>query len=67
MDAKIAVAIAQSKRNPSYSYHNFICERPSRLWLILPFLTPTSVEVTLNDKKVERWVGTGLRVAPMPT
>ena len=58
MDAKIAGwQTPESKRNASYSYHNFICERPSRLWLIIPFLTPAGVEVTLNGEKVEplRW------------
>jgi len=53
MDAMIAGwQRPESKRNPSYSYHNFICEQPSRLWLIVPFLTPTGVEVVLNDEKV---------------
>jgi hypothetical protein len=58
MDATIAGwQTPESKRNASYSYHNFICERPSRLWLIVPFLSPTRVEVTLNGEKVEplRW------------
>ena len=54
MDAKIAGwQTPEGKRNGSYAYHNFICERPSRLWLILPFLTHTDVEVTLNGEKVE--------------
>ena len=58
MDAKIAGwQTPEGKRNPSYSYHNFICARPSRLWLIIPFLTPTGVEATLNGEKVDplRW------------
>ena len=54
MDAKIAGwQTPEGKRNGSYAYHNFICERPSRLWLILPFLTHTDVEVTLNGDKLE--------------
>jgi len=54
MDAKIAGwQTPEGKRNGSYGYHNFICERPSRLWLILPFLTHVDVEVTLNGDKVE--------------
>jgi hypothetical protein len=51
MDAKIGDW--QSNGRDSYSYHNFICERPSRLWLIIPFLTATGVEVALNGEKVE--------------
>ncbi|MEI7953709.1 MAG: hypothetical protein WCJ66_00950 [Verrucomicrobiota bacterium] len=54
MDAKIAGwQTPEGKRNGSYAYHNFICERPSRLWLILPFLTHTDVDVTLNGDKLE--------------
>ena len=54
MDARIAAwQTPESKRNASYSYHNFVCERPSRLWLILPFLTRIRVEVTLNGEKVD--------------
>ena len=53
MDAKIAVWQTPSREETSYSYHNFICERPSRLWLIVPFLTPTGVEATLNGEKVD--------------
>ena len=58
MDARIAGwQTPESKRNVSYSYHNFICERPSRLWLIVPFLTHTDFELTLNGEKVAplRW------------
>jgi hypothetical protein len=58
MDARIAAwQMPESRRNPSYSYHNFICERPAQLWLIIPFLTPTGVEVTLNGEKIDklRW------------
>jgi len=50
MDAKIA---DWQKNHGAGGYHNFICERPSRLWLILPFLTGTGVEATLNGTKVE--------------
>jgi hypothetical protein len=55
MDAKIADW--QTNRGGSYAYHNFICERPSRLWLIVPFLSPADVELALNGEKVEplRW------------
>jgi hypothetical protein len=55
MDAKIADW--QTNRGGSYAYHNFICERPSRLWLIVPFLTHTDFELTLNGEKVAplRW------------
>ena len=56
MDAKIAgwqTPAGKKNGNGSYGYHNFICERPSRLWLIIPFLTHTNVEVTLNGDKVE--------------
>ncbi len=54
MDARIATwQTPESKRNASYSYHNFVCERPSRLWLILPFLTRTRVDVTLNGENVD--------------
>ena len=47
----------ERKRNPSYSYHNFIGARPSRLWLIVPFLTPVGVEATLNSERIDplRW------------
>jgi len=38
----------ESKKQFSYSYHNFICERPERLWLIIPFLSQTAVDVTLG-------------------
>jgi hypothetical protein len=51
MDATIAGwQTPEAKKNPSYSYHNFIGERPSRLWLVLPFLAPPSVELTLNGE-----------------
>lgn len=55
MDAKIADW--QTNRGGSYAYHNFVCERPSRLWLIVPFLTRCDFELTLNGEKVEplRW------------
>jgi hypothetical protein len=54
MDGKIA---AWQATRGGGGYHNFICERPSRLWLIVPFRTPASVEVTLNGAKVAalRW------------
>jgi hypothetical protein len=54
MDGKIA---AWQATGGGGAYHNFICERPSRLWLIVPFRTPASVEVTLNGAKVAalRW------------
>lgn len=58
MDAKIASwQEPENKKNASYSYHNFIGARPSRLWLIVPFLAPARVELTLNGEKVEplRW------------
>ena len=58
MDAKIAGwQTPEGRRHASYSYHNFIGERPSRLWLVLPFLTRAGVEVALNGEKVEalRW------------
>ena len=42
----------ESKKQFSYSYHNFICERPERLWLIIPFLSQTAVDVTLNGQPV---------------
>ena len=35
MDAKIAGWQASSET--SYSYHNFTCSRPDRLWLVIPF------------------------------
>jgi hypothetical protein len=35
-----------------YSYHNFICERPERLWLIVPFLERTEVALRLNGQVV---------------
>jgi len=60
MDAKIAGwQRPESKRNPSYSYHNFICERPDRLWLIIPFLSQTGVDVEINGEEVDtlRWDG----------
>lgn len=54
MDAKIAAwQTPESKKVASYSYHNFVCARPSRLWLIIPFLSHTDVEVTFNGKKIE--------------
>ncbi len=54
MDAKIAEW--QANRGGG-GYHNFICERPSRLWLIIPFLTHVDCELMLNGQKVEppRW------------
>ena len=53
MDAKIAGwQKPESKKIESYSYHNFVCERPGRLWLVLPFLSPTNVAVTLNGQAV---------------
>lgn len=58
MDARIAGwQTPEGKRNVSYSYHNFICERPSRLWLIIPFLSRAGVELSLNGEKVDslRW------------
>jgi hypothetical protein len=60
MDVKIAGwQMPESKRNPSYSYHNFICERPERLWLVIPFLSQTGVDVEINGEKVDmlRWDG----------
>ena len=42
----------ESKRNQSYSYHNFICERPERLWLIIPFLSQTGVDVAINGERI---------------
>ena len=54
MDATIAAwQTPASKAIPSYSYHNFICERPSRLWLVVPFLTPAGLEVALNGKRLD--------------
>jgi hypothetical protein len=56
MDVKISgwqTPEGKKNGNGSYGYHNFICERPSRLWLILPFLTHTDCEVTLNGGKIE--------------
>jgi hypothetical protein len=35
-----------------YSYHNYVGERPERLWLIIPFLRETGVEVELNGRKL---------------
>jgi hypothetical protein len=54
MDGKIA---AWQATRGGGGYHNFICERPSRLWLIVPVRTPARVEVTLNGAKVDplRW------------
>jgi hypothetical protein len=53
MDAKIARwQMPESKRNASYSYHNFIGERPSQLWLIIPFLKRAEVEVNFNGHKM---------------
>jgi hypothetical protein len=37
--------------NP-YSYHNFIGERPERLWLVIPFLRETGVKAELNGRKL---------------
>ena len=55
MDAKIANW--QTNPGGSYAYHNFVCERPSRLWLIVPFLTRCDFELWLNGEKVAplRW------------
>ncbi len=55
MDAKIADW--QTNRGASYAYHNFVCERPSRLWLIVPFLTRCDIELMFNGEKVSplRW------------
>jgi hypothetical protein len=54
MDAKIAEW--QATRGGG-GYHNFIGERPSRLWLIIPFFMHTDFELTLNGEKVAplRW------------
>lgn len=53
MDATIAGwQTPQAKHHVSYSYHNFIGARPSRLWLIVPFLTNTTVGVALNGENV---------------
>lgn len=35
-----------------YSYHNYIGERPERLWLIIPFLRETAVAAELNGRKL---------------
>jgi hypothetical protein len=57
MDAKIAGWQKSRGDAPNfgnqYSYHNFICERPSRLWLIIPFLTRTGVELAINGEKID--------------
>jgi hypothetical protein len=42
----------ESKQQPSYQYHNFIGSRPERLWLIIPFLHPTRVDVAINGEPV---------------
>ncbi len=58
MDAKIAQwQEPENQKKVSYSYHNFVGARPGRLWLIVPFLRPTDVSVTLNDQPVPsvRW------------
>ena len=54
MDAKIE---NWQRTRGGGGYHNFIGERPSRLWLIIPFLTPVDFEMTLNGQKMEslRW------------
>ena len=53
----VQIAGWQQQRTGSYAYHNFIGERPSRLWLIVPFLTHVDFDLTLNGGKVEpvRW------------
>jgi hypothetical protein len=55
MGEKIAEWQRNSAEQGSYypqNYHNFVCERPERLWLVVPLLTPTDVKVTLNGKPV---------------
>lgn len=42
---------APDHRN-KYSYHNYIGERPERLWLIIPFLRATGVDMELNGSKL---------------
>ena len=46
----------RARRNPSYSYHNFICERPERLWLIIPFLSrPIRRDAQRREGRPLRW------------
>ena len=56
MGARIAAWQQAGRGQPSfgnqYSYHNFICERPERLWLIVPFLEHAEVALRLNGQPV---------------
>ena len=52
MDSKIAGwQKPEKKKEDSYSYHNFIGARPSRLWLVIPFLRKTDVAVLFNGQQ----------------
>jgi hypothetical protein len=54
MDATIAGwQTPEGQKNSSDSYHNFIGERPARLWPVIPFLTRNGFDLTLNGDKVE--------------
>jgi hypothetical protein len=56
MGGKIATWQSSRGQGPSfdnpYSYHNFIGQRPERLWLIVPFIRETRVEAELNGHKL---------------
>jgi hypothetical protein len=56
MGGKIATWQRSRGQTPSfdnpYSYHNFIGQRPERLWLIVPFLCETRVDAELNGRKL---------------
>ena len=47
------IAAWQADGRGSYSYHNFTCCRPDRLWLIVPFTLQRvgDVKVTINSKQ----------------
>lgn len=44
----------QMSKALSYSYHNFICSRPNRLWLIIPFTLGKvgEIKVSINAKEL---------------
>ncbi len=46
------IASWQASGKDSYSYHNFICCRPDRLWLIIPFTLQkvSEVKIFINSK-----------------
>ena len=55
MGAKIAAwqkASAEQREFNERSYHNFIGERPDRLWLVIPLFARTGVQVKMNGQPV---------------